>query len=288
MTTTIPSNNPQRDAQGQVAFALGTGRCGTTFIYRVLALEPEVAAWHERHRFADAFHRYCQWYGLPVDHAGFLATKEVGIRDDLCTHAISFESSAYLSFDVLELYERFKARFLLLIRRPDLVVNSYVTKGWYTEPLHRNNVALAPGYQPDFKHAHHPFSRILPTGSEAEKWGHYTQVGKLAWYWRIVNAKVMDLFDQLPSTHWRIIRLEELSYSTYLSIADFIGFEPAVSEQQYSALVSERPNRVEPARAVQDWSEQEIAEFEAEVGGLAEKLGYVWRVGELTTLTSRP
>jgi hypothetical protein len=67
----------------KVAFAIGTGRCGTLFLYELLAKEPEVATSHERNPVNEAFHRYCRWHGLPVDDEGFLATKEKEIAADL-------------------------------------------------------------------------------------------------------------------------------------------------------------------------------------------------------------
>ena len=64
---------------GKTIFALGTGRCGTVFLYKVFSKEPKVASHHERHPLSDAFHRYVKWNDLPVDDAGFLAIKEAGV-----------------------------------------------------------------------------------------------------------------------------------------------------------------------------------------------------------------
>ena len=83
---------------GKTIFALGTGRCGTVFLYKVFSQEPKVASHHERHLLSDTFHRYVKWNDLPVDHAGFLAIKEEGVLNDLSNHEVSFEASAYMSF----------------------------------------------------------------------------------------------------------------------------------------------------------------------------------------------
>lgn len=50
------------EACAAVAFTLGTERCGTQFLQRVMAMELVVASHHERHPMGDAFHRYCRWY----------------------------------------------------------------------------------------------------------------------------------------------------------------------------------------------------------------------------------
>ena len=269
------------DFCGRVAFALGTGRCGTTFLYRVLSLEPSVASWHERHRFSDAFHRYCQWYSLPVDPAGFLAIREADIREDLAKRRVSFESNAYLAFSVLELYQRFDARFILLVRRPDKVVNSYIEKGWYAQPLVRSDLDLPPGYQPGARSRHHPLSRIAPIGPEAIRWEGYSRVGKLAWFWRSLNGRVLELFRELPETHWRVVRLEDLSLEEYHSIAVFLGIESSLTPKQYQSVVMERPNRSHRVVSAVDWDEKEAEEFEKEVSELAARFGYEWRVAAL-------
>ena len=67
----------------RVGFTIGTGRCGTLFLYHVMEKEPDVASSHERNPENEAFQRYCQWHRLPVDTEGFLATKEREIRADL-------------------------------------------------------------------------------------------------------------------------------------------------------------------------------------------------------------
>lgn len=272
--------------RNRVAFAIGTGRCGTHFIQRVVKMEPDVASWHERHPMNDAFHRYCQWYTLGVDDAGFIETKRSGISEDLGDHALSFEASAYLSLSVRQLYEAFGARFLLMLRRPDRMVNSYIQKGFYRAPLARFDDALPAGYQPGAKAAHHPFSRIAPVGEEGTRWREYTQVGKLAWFWKAVNQSVLSVFQEIPEAHSRVVRLEDFSYHEYRSLAAHFGFSPRATQAQYDKLVDTRPGTLNPARTVHDWSARERSEFESEVGELAGAMGYEWRVEELCKSTA--
>ena len=60
--------------ENKVGFAIGTGRCGTLFLYQLMEKEPQVASSHERNPDNETFHRYCKCHDLPVDHEGFLAT----------------------------------------------------------------------------------------------------------------------------------------------------------------------------------------------------------------------
>jgi hypothetical protein len=283
-----PSQTVDADRRGRVAFAVGSGRCGTQFLQRVMALEPAVASWHEREPLSDSFARYCAWNDLPVDHAGFLAIKAEGIRSDLESNTVSFEASAYLSLHAAALHEAFGARLILLVRRPDRVVSSLARKGWYGEPIVRNDPFLAAGYQPGAKYPHHPFSRLTPRGEAAARWAASTVTGKLAWFWAEINRRALDGLDGVPESHRQVVRLEELDHARYRALAEFIGFSSTVSKDAYDALAAERPNTLRPARGAGDWSSVEVAEFEREVAAVAERLGYPWQVAELRELGEHP
>src|SRR5215207_274586 len=112
----------------RVGFCVGTGRCGTTFLAEVAGREPEVAASHERERLGATFHMFCKWHGIPIDSEGFLRAKEEEIRGDLASRRFSFEYSALLSHSLEELYDRFRARFLLLVRSPAETVASFAVR----------------------------------------------------------------------------------------------------------------------------------------------------------------
>ena len=272
-----------KDLKEKAIFAIGTGRCGTQFMSRVIDLEPEIASVHERNPLNETFHRYCKWYNVPVDHEGFLQEKQREIESDLENHLLSFESSAHLSLSLQELYERFKAKFILLVRRPEKVVNSYLRKGWYDKPAVRANCQLAPSYQ-NSQEFHHFLGRIMPLGEKFGQWNQMSRVGKLAWYWNVLNAKALEQLEAIPKTHWRIEKLEELSYYRYLEIAQFIGFQPTVTQEAYEQLTKRPPNARRRIPSIRDWSGSEITEFEAEVALMAERFGYEYKVNRLLTL----
>lgn len=275
---------------GKVGFAIGTGRCGTEFIARAAGLEPHVAASHERNPYNETFQRYVKWYGLPVDNAGFLHQKAVEIAQDLESHTYSFESSAYLSLSLHELYERFGAKFVLLVRSPERVVNSFLHKGWYAEPTVREDPDLAPGFQA-CESFHHVLARFVPSGEKFLQWNGMTRIGKLAWYWNAMNERILEQFKTIPVSHWRIEKIEGLSYARYLELAGFLGYEVSLGEADFQALVRRRPNSFQGVPTIAAWNEQETAEFEAEVAPMAETLGYAYRVAELPApapRTSRP
>jgi len=271
----------------EVGFAIGTGRCGTNFIARAVQMEPGISAVHERNPYNESFHRYCKWYSLPVDVEGFLHQKEVEIRQDLEKNTFSFEASAYLSLAVVELYERFNAKFLLLVRSPERVVNSFLRKGWYLTPTVRKDPDLAPSYQ-ECESFHHVLARIVPSGEKFLQWNGMSRIGKIAWFWNALNTRVLEKFSAIPETHWRIEKIEEFSYSRYKETTQFLGFESRLSQQDYEVLAKQRPNSFSNVPTTASWSPQEIHEFEAEVAPAAEQLGYEFRVDHLPLAISLP
>ena len=268
------------DIRGRIGFAIGTGRCGTKFLGRVIRMEPGVSSAHERDGPSEAFHRYCKWYGLPVDDEGFFHTKEREIRHDLKDHHFSFESSTYLSLSVRELYSRFGGKFILLVRSPERVINSYLHRGWYNKPIVYANPELALGYQ-DLNPFYLSFGRIVPMGETFLQWKEMSRIGKLAWYWNTINALVLEQFKDIPETHWRIEKIEELSYSRYHEITRFLGFESAVTQQIYDKIRQSRPGVTSSVPTIASWNDTEIAEVETEVAPMAKKLGYEYRVDRL-------
>ena len=262
----------------RVAFALGTGRCGTKFLYKLFDIEPPVSSVHERNPLNETFHRYCKWYNINIDNEGFLKTKEKEIKSDLVNFSFSFESSAYLSLSVVEIYKRFNAKFILLVRNPHSVVNSYLYKGWYKQPIHRANPNVPPSYQTDLSF-HHFLGRIIPSGDKYFHWQEMTRIGKLAWYWSALNNRVFEQFQNIPSSHWCVHKLEELNYNRYQDIAKFIGIKSTIKRDIYEQIVKSRPNSSSSKLShLRSWSEKEISEFETEVEPLASKLGYESRV----------
>jgi hypothetical protein len=266
----------------RVGFAIGTGRCGTLFLHHVIEREPEVASSHERNPENEAFQRYCKWHGLPVDDEGFLAAKEQEIQLDLTQRSFSFEASPYVSLAVKALHERFGAKFVFLIRRPDGVVTSFVHKGFYRKPYLVRNPDLAAGYQDQSPERFFTFfARISPRGSLFEQWNEMTQVGKVAWFWRAFNERTLQALEELPRESYRLVRIEDLDYPKYKELGAFLGFKVQVSESDFNALRASKPHAFWRKRQVDQWTGQEVREFESQVGELAQRFGYEYRIAQL-------
>lgn len=270
------------DFTNKVGFTIGTGRCGTLFLYQLMEKESVVVSSHERNPDNETFHRYCKWNNLPVDDEGFLATKEKEIQADLEGHAFSFEATPYLSLSVRELYERFGAKFLFLVRRPDRVVTSFVYKGFYRHPYIMKNLELAVGYQDQSPEKFHTFlARISPRGKDFETWNDMTRVGKVAWFWKAFNERTLELLQELPEESYRLVHIEDLDYPKYRELCSFLGFDTSVTQDDFDASRASKPHAFWRKRNVDQWTEQEISEFQSQVGNLAERLGYEYRIANL-------
>ena len=270
------------DYKNRVGFTIGSGRCGTLFLYQLMEKEPAVASSHERNPDNETFHRYCKWHRLPIDNEGFLTTKEKEIQADLEAHAYSFEASPYLSLSVKELHERFGAKFVLLMRRPDRVVSSFVHKGFYRRPFNVKDISLATGYQDQTREMHTFLARIAPTGEFFHKWNNMTPVGKVAWFWRAWNDRTLELLNELPQDSYRIVRIEDFDYAKYQEMSRFLGYESQVTQADFDALSESKPHAFWRKRNIDQWTEQEIREFEGQVGELAQRFDYEYRIDRLT------
>jgi hypothetical protein len=275
----------ENEFSGRVGFCVGTGRCGTTFLARLAEREPEVASAHERLRLGATFHLFCKWNNIAIDSEGFLRDREEAIRRDLEGYPFSFECSALLSHSLQELFERFRARFLLLVRRPDDTVASFAVRGWFVNAPACKDPRLPPSYR-EGEEPRHFLGRNLPHGEEFERWAGLTQIGRLAWFWQARNRAILEQFRRLPASHCRVERLEDLDFARYREIARFLGWQPRIDAGTFSELAGARLNAgPNPPRTFADWNPAEAREFEEEVGPLAEALGYEYR---LETLAKAP
>jgi hypothetical protein len=270
---------------GRVGFCVGTGRCGTTFLSAVAGREAEVASSHERLRLAATFHMFCKWHRIAVDPEGFLLDREDAVRRDLAGRRFSFECSALLSHSLEELFDRFRARFLLLVRSPAETVASFAVRGWFVKPIARRNPALPPSYR-EGEEPRHFFGRNIPHGAEFERWMGLTQIGRLAWFWQARNRAILEQFTRLPAAHCRIERLEDLDFRRYREVAAFMGWRSEIDAGSFDELARSRPNAgPNLPRRYPDWNATEASEFEAEVAPVAEALGYEYRVARLAEQT---
>jgi len=169
-----------------------------------------------------------------------------------------------------------------LVRRPDGVVTSFVHKGFYRNPYSVRNPELAAGYQDQSPERFFTFfARVSPRGELLRPWNEMTQVGRVAWFWRAFNERTLQALDELPRDSYRLVRIEDVNYSKYLELSQFLGFRAQLNQGDFEALCVSKPHAFWRKRHVDQWTEQEAREFESQVAGLAESFGYEYRVEHL-------
>ncbi len=257
----------------KVAFAVGTGRCGTKFISEVLKNERHISSVHERNPLNETFHRYCKWNLLEVDDAGFLHTKETEILGDLKTHRFSFEASAHLSLSITQLYEAFEAKFVLFLRSPEEMINSYLKKEIYKQEVIINNTDKAIGNQ-NLEKFHQFLGRIVPRGDEFISWNKMTQYGKLAWWWQTVNKAIIKQFEKVPKSNQLILKIEDFDYAAYKALGDFLEIDLKLNEKKFNKISNRRPNTFTQIKSNTSWSEHDVNDLKRITGELAMSFGY--------------
>lgn len=258
------------------AFAVGTGRCGTHFLHALFDRDPAFASFHCDTRGAmlgDSFMVYALWNGLNVDTAGFAEQRRRWVAAARRQGRIYIESNPYLPLLTGILHAAIGARFILLIRRPEDVVNSEYVKGWYREEVIRADPLRAAGIQPDME-PHHFFFRIMPAGEEYARWCALTRIGRIAWWWNAVNLRARQELSKLPESHWRSAKIEEFDYEGYREIHAFVGGRHPLGREEFERIRTRRPGRARRHRTRDEWSPEEEREFLAETKAARELFGY--------------
>lgn len=256
-----------------ISFAIGTGRCGTLCLSELVGLHQDMESFHEINPLNETFHRFCKWYDLPVDNAGFLHHKRAEIEQSHGSKLGFFEASAYLSLSIQDLYDAFDCKFILMVRHPAKVINSYIRKGWYKTPLIVDDPTKIPGHQPT-NQFHHYLGRTVPKDMDYTVWNEMPLVGKLAWYWSTVNAAILEQLKKLPPENYHIQRLEGLDYRRYQQIAEFIGTHHPISNEQFLTVTSGRPNAFDNLPTEANWTHNDRRHFMRFTSELAETFGY--------------
>ena len=260
-------------------FTIGVGRSGTHFMAKLLGEDSKINAFHLddiKDAVGDAFLFYSEYYGLPVDNFGFLASRNHLIESSKSQGKLYFESNPYISFSVDSLKSEFDGKFIYMYRNPLNVVNSHVNKGWYSQIPGQRDFSSALGYQYYMRQSNHFFGRITPkTRDEFDRWKALTQVGRVAWKWNMMNEGILERLAPLDENDYWKVYLDDFDYSRYKEIHDFVGGETLLTEEGFDGIRASKPGKGIITRKVSDWSALEMKEFEEETLPARTKLGLV-------------
>jgi len=245
---------------------IGVARSGKRWLSEIFDRHDNAASLAEPHRLLESFFFYCNWNGLPVDHAGFFHILNADINHLFERHDVVYVASPWLSLGLAQVEDFLRPdAYFFSIRRPEGVVKSMVNKGWFGEDVIRRENSHATGPQPFLRDAHHHFSRVTPVGSQYAAWQQLAPVGRCAWYWNELNQRIERELASVPANRIFRLRLEDIdqNFLFYRNVAAHFNLRPELTSQQFEAIKGQMPKI--PRKGSRPWSELEQDEFEQHV-----------------------
>lgn len=240
-------------------FVVGTGRCGTQLMADLFKMNQQVDSFHIRNSEVDSFYRFVAWNELPIDQSPLINSRRRWVQESYQREKIYFESNPYLSFHIEELYSQLDAKFVFLVRNPEAVIRSHVSKGWYNSAPERVNSTLTLGLQYDWK-VNHAFGRFVPKGAFYNLWKRYSQIGKLSWMWNMVNKRIYSQLENIPVSNQFFLGIEDLDFDVFQKLENFVGVNSGISPINFRSTMNRKPNKRK--KNTDTWTADEKAEFE--------------------------
>ncbi len=232
------SQQPSTDQPKKVQsyFVTGTGRCGTMLLAKLFSLSQQTECVHEqyfRHQSMISFYRDDDFSSYRTDIESALWP---AIAEQVSRGKSLGVSSGHMYFSVSYLHKLLGAstRFILLVRRPENFVRSALARGFFDESHPRYCAIIEP----------HPSSSIFT------RWNGATPFEKCLWYWNMVNRRTMEAFSQMPTTMYRIVRIEDLSLNICRGLCDFLQLYD-IGDDDIRTILSRRIN-VTPSLEFED------------------------------------
>ncbi len=200
-------------------YVLATGRSGTFTLAHLLALAPDVQAWHEpipdHHRLARRVYFNPDSDRQIVCEALLLARTSLWQAANMAgkRYAEASNYNAFLAPFLLHLMP--DCRFLHLTRAPLPFANSATRNGWYSRPRPAS-ARLSP----------HPDSRA------AAEWVSRDPFAKNSWLWQEVNRFAKEFMSTLPPGQGLHLRSE-----------DIFAADPETLRLLFALVDSEPPSR---------------------------------------------
>ena len=256
--------NFKNDNNNKLALGFGAGRSGQNWFSKIFNSHRNWIGTCERFADYEAFYRYVSYYNLDVDMDGFFKLIELASKRDMAKYQNSFISSSYMSFGVKELTEKLKPNYIFFnIRDPIRCIESYHKKGWY---LYYENIEKIKSPLVDISNSQYrSFSRIVPKGEFLEKWLSLSRIGKLTWFWCIINKSIKDDFSRIKDIEKYFIKLSDIdqNFDCYQSLANKFKFENRMTKKQFYNVINKAPNKGDSDKyRYKDWSNLEKREFE--------------------------
>jgi hypothetical protein len=107
-----------------------------------------------------------------------------------------------------------------------------------------------------------------------EKWNERSQVSKLAWYWAVLNERILNQFVQIPKENYIIQCLEDLNYDKYKTLIDFLGSAATVPQRVFDKIATTKPNSRKNKPTTNSWTKSDKEYFKEIATPVANGFGY--------------
>jgi hypothetical protein len=249
---------------------VGTGRCGMRWLTRFFARHANCHGSAERFADYDGFYRWVSWHELDVDMSGYFELMRRAAFDDLRAADLTIYTGHYLTFSLVKACRELAPTHLIyMIRDPEAVINSLHVKGWYRGDPIRGEKELPLGPQPLLAPPiHRSLGRITPKDEFYDEWAGLTRIGRIAWFYVMMNETIIKQLPDLDNVNVWTIKLSDLdqNYDYYRTMATEFGLEPQLSRTDFMAVKESVENRGKSRRSASDWSAAEKRDFEKIVG----------------------
>lgn len=211
----------------------GSGQCGETFFYNLFKKNKKIDAFDETRPTISSYYKFIKYNKINIDDGPFFKLISNDLKKTNKKGKIRLETSSYLSLHIDEIYKKFGAKIIILLRNPYEVSLSLSRKGWYKKKYLLENKKKIIGYQgvsttPHNKH--HNFSRISPKGNFFFKWNKFSPMLKAKWYWNEIYKEIFKKLEKVPKKNFKIIKIEEFEYKDYIILSKWIGIKPDINQ----------------------------------------------------------
>lgn len=259
----VEYKNFTKSENNKFALSFGAGRSGQNWFTKIFNNHSNWIGTCERFADYEAFYRYISFYNLPVNKEGIFKLFELASKRDMAKFQNTFIASPYLSFGVRELFQRLNPDYLFFhLRNPIQSVQSLYMKNWYQNSHNFElNVPLI-----DFSVGlHRSLSRIVPNNEFLKEWPQLSRIGKITWFWAIINKAIYDDFNQIEDAEKFYVKLEDVNqnYDVYEILSDKFNFENKLIKREFNNIINKAPNKGPSIKyEYSEWNNIEKKEFE--------------------------
>ena len=290
-----PSDPELSSASIPIVFAVGTGRCGTHTLWKLLESVPNTLSTHEGTgtiRSGPAsfvgkrvtlgcmpeLNGYLYHYGSEADFAQTFAPDAamMPLMDGCFTgrasaiawcakSGIAYCDANPFGFNFINyLHGKFPhAKFIHLVRDGYACVRSWSRRDASTYP---DEVPQTPAAISWLLAKPMPF----PSDPAHGEWQRFDRVQKISWFWSAVNANIALRLERIPAENRRVIKIEEVTEASVPAILDFCGLPRQFAPESLA------PDDPSEGPAI-EWTPENLRKFNALAAPMMTTLGYAVR-----------